>query len=52
MFLNFLIENSEQILFLKFSYILAVVEKEDDHYDIVPICAANKNHEKVEYLFE
>ena len=52
MILNLLTENSEQILFLKFYYIIAVIEKEDDHYETIPICSTNKNHEKVEYMFE
>lgn len=46
MLLNLLTENSEQILFLKFSYIITVVEKEDKHCFNVPIRADNENHEK------
>lgn len=46
MILNLLTENSEQILFLKFSYIIAVVKKEDKHYFNVTIRSDNENHEK------
>lgn len=46
MLLNLLTENSEQVLFLKFSYIIAVVEKEDKHYFNVTIRSDNENHDK------
>lgn len=52
MFLNLLTENSEQIFFLKFAYLLAVAEKEDEHSGTVPIRAVTENPEKGEYEFE
>ncbi len=51
MFLNFLTEDIEKIFFLKFAYLLAVAEKENNSENI-PIWACRDNPEKGEYEFE
>lgn len=51
MFLHFLTEDAEQTFFLKFAYLLAVAEKEDNSENI-PIRAYSDNPEEGEYEFE
>jgi hypothetical protein len=51
MFLHFLTEDAEQTFFLKFAYLLAVAEKEDNSENI-PIHSCSDNPEKGEYEFE
>lgn len=50
MFLHLLTEDSEQDFFLKFAYLLAVAEEEDDSANI-PVHAYSDNPEKNEYEF-
>lgn len=51
MFLHFLTEDIERNFFMKFVYLLAVAEKEENS-DNIPIHAYSENPEKNEYEFE